>query len=309
MPGEVFTPEQLSDEHRLIARTASDFAEQEVVAALARLDRKEWDVARHLMRRCGELGLLGVNVPEEYGGVASDKVSSLVVSEYIARAASFSSTFGAQANLCIVPILAFGTEYQKQRYLPKLVSGEWIGAYALSESSSGSDALGARAIATCTPDGSFVLSGEKMWITNGGFADIVVVFAKVDGKAFTAFIVERAFGGLTSGKEEHKMGLDGSSTTPLLLQNVPVPAANVLGEIGKGHKVAFNVLNFGRFKLGAMCLGAARYAIGQAARYAASRRQFGRPIAEFGAIRHKLGEMTVRTFALQSLMYPDGGPH
>src|SRR3954451_6423965 len=204
VPGDIFTPERLSDEHRLIARTAADFAEHEVFTALARLERKEWDVARSLVRRCGELGLLCVDVPELYGGVALDQVSSVVVSECIARVASFSATFGAQANLTIVPILAFGTEEQKERYPPKLVSGEWIGAYALSESSSGSDALGARARASRQPDGSFVLSGEKMWITNGGFADVAVVFAKVEAEHFTAFIVQRGFGGLSSGNEEHK---------------------------------------------------------------------------------------------------------
>jgi alkylation response protein AidB-like acyl-CoA dehydrogenase len=305
--GEVFTPERMSDEHRLIAQTAAEFAEQEVLPVLDRLEAKDWSVARQLLRRCGELGLLGVSVPEEYGGVELDKVSSLVVSQNVASSASFGATFGAQANLCILPILAFGTADQKQRYLPKLVSGEWAGAYALSESASGSDALGARTRAVRQPDGSFVLSGEKMWITNGGFADVIVVFAKVDGEHFTAFIVERGFAGVAAGKEEHKMGLHGSSTTPIVLQDVRVPAANLLGEVGKGHKVAFNVLNFGRFKLGAMCLGGSRRAIGQAARYAAARRQFGVPIATFGAIRHKLGEMTARTYALEAVMYRTAG--
>src|SRR4051812_24226036 len=307
VPGDTFTPERLSDEHRLIARTAADFAEHEVFPALARLERKEWDVARALVRRCGELGLLGVNVPELYGGVALDQVSSVVVSECIARVASFSATFGAQANLTIVPILAFGTEEQKERYLPKLVSGEWIGAYALSESSSGSDALGARARASRQPDGSFVLSGEKMWITNGGFADVFIVFAKVDGEQFTGFIVERGFPGVSSGKEEHKLGLLGSSTTPLILQDAKVPAANLLGEIGKGHKIAFNTLNYGRLKLGAMCSGGARMAIGEAARYAAQRKQFGKPIAAFGAIRHKLGEMVARQYAVEAMLYRTAG--
>ena len=302
-----FTPERLSDDHRLIAQTTEEFASAEVMPAVERLEQKDWDLARALLRRCGELGLLGVNVPEAYGGVELDKVSSLVVSEHVARSASFGATYGAQANLCILPILMFGTDDQKQRYLPKLVSGELVGAYALSESGSGSDALGARAKATRQPDGSFTLSGEKMWITNGGFADIVIVFAKVDGELFSAFIVERAFGGVTSGKEEHKLGLHGSSTTPVILQDVPVPAANLLGEIGKGHKVAFNVLNFGRLKLGAMCTGGCKTAIGESAKYAASRRQFGQPIASFGAIRHKLGEMTARTYALEALMYRTAG--
>ena len=201
----------------------------------------------------------------------------------------------------------FGTEEQKRKYLPTLVSGEMVGAYCLSESGSGSDALGAKSKAVRQPDGSFVLSGEKMWITNGGFADVFIVFAKVDGEHFTAFIVERAWAGVSSGKEEHKMGLHGSSTTPVILQDVKVPADAVLGEIGKGHKVAFNVLNFGRFKLGAMCSGSSRAAIGEAAKYAGTRKQFGVPIATFGAIKHKLGEMVSRQYALESMMYRTGG--
>ena len=304
---DVFTPERLSDEHRLIAATAAEFSQKEVLPALDRLETKDWDLARALVKRCGDLGLLGVNVPEVYGGVELDKVSSLVVSEHMAHSASFGATYGAQANLCIVPILMFGTEDQKHRYLPGLVSGDVIGAYALSESGSGSDALGARARATRRDDGSFVLSGEKMWITSGGFADVIIVFARVDGEHFTAFIVERAFGGVSSGKEEHKMGLHGSSTTPLLLQDVAVPGANLLGEVGKGHKVAFNVLNFGRFKLGAMCLGGCKTALAESAKYAAARRQFGHAIASFGAIKHKVGEMTARTYALEALMYRIAG--
>jgi len=306
-PASIFTPEQLSDEHRLIARTTEDFADSEVLPALDGLEQKDWALARKLLKRCGELGLLGVNVPEAYGGVELDEVSSLIVSENIARSASFGATYGAQANLSILPILMFGTDDQKSRYLPGLVAGDIIGAYALSEAGSGSDALSARARADRQPDGSFRLSGEKMWITNGGFADLFIVFAKVDGEHFSAFIVERAFVGVTSGHEEHKMGLHGSSTTPLLLQDVPVPAANLLGEIGRGHKVAFNVLNFGRFKLGAMCLGGCRLAIGESSRYAATRRQFGEPIASFGAVRHKLGEMTARTYALEALMFRTAG--
>ena len=248
----VFTPEKLSDEHRLIGQTADEFVTNEVLPKLDQLEQKDWDLARKLMRRAGELGLLGVDTPEAYGGVALDKISSLVVSDHIARAASFGATYGAQVNLAVMPIFLFGSADQKQKYLPKLVSGEMVGAYALSEAGSGSDALGAKARATRQADGSFVLNGEKMWITNGGLADVFIVFAKVDGEQFTAFIVERAFPGVSSGKEEHKMGLHGSSTTPLILQDAKVPAENLLGEIGKGHKVAFNVLNFGRFKLGAM---------------------------------------------------------
>ena len=306
-PQRVVTPETMSDEHRLIGRTTEEFARSEVLPALPELEQKNWTLARALLKRCGELGLLGVNVPEAYGGVELDTISSLVISEHIARSASFGATYGAQANLSILPILLFGTDDQKARYLPGLVAGDIIGAYALSEAGSGSDALSARARANRQPDGSFRLSGEKMWITNGGFADIFIIFAKVDGEHFSAFIVERAFGGVTSGREEHKMGLHGSSTTPLLLQDVPVPQGNLLGEMGRGHKVAFNVLNFGRFKLGAMCLGGCRLAIGESAVYAASRRQFGEPIARFGAVRQKLGEMTARTYALEALMYRTAG--
>jgi alkylation response protein AidB-like acyl-CoA dehydrogenase len=304
---DVLTPEKLTDEHRLIGATTQQFVEQEVLPALDRLEQHDWVLARRLVGRCGELGLLGVDVPEVYGGLSLDKVTSLLVSERMASAASFGATFGGQTNLTLLPLLLFGTEAQKRKYIPKLLTGELIGAYCLSETGSGSDALGARSRASRQPDGSFLLNGEKMWITNGGFADIFIVFAKIDGEQFTAFIVERAFGGVTSGKEEHKMGLHGSSTTAVIFQDVSVPAENVLGEPGRGHKVAFNVLNFGRFKLGGMCSGGARAAIGEAATYAAARKQFGQPIATFGAIRHKLGEMIVRTYAIESLLYRMAG--
>ena len=306
-PGDVFTPERLTDEHRLMARTTGEFVDSEILPALDRLESKDWELARALLARCGELGLLGLPVPEEYGGLDADKVSSLVVVERMARSASFATTFGGQANLCVLPFVLFGTPAQKERYLPRLVTGELVGAYALSETGSGSDALAAKTRASRQPDGSWVLNGEKMWISNGGFADLFIVFAKADGEQFTAFIVERAFPGVSSGKEEHKMGLHGSSTTPILLQDVHVPADNVLGEVGKGHKVALNTLNYGRFSLGAMCTGGAMHAIGQAAVYAGQRKQFGQPIAAFGAIRHKLGEMAARTYAAESLSYRTAG--
>ena len=306
-PSEVFTPEKLSDEHRLMAQTTDEFIETEVLPNLDKLETQDWELARTLIRRCGQLGLLGTNVPEQYGGLDLDKVSSLIVAERIARSASFATTYGGQANLCILPIFLFGTEAQKQQYLPKLVAGELVGAYALSESGSGSDALSARTRAVRAADGAWTLNGEKMWITNGGFADVIIVFAKVDGEDFTAFIVEKGFPGVSAGKEEHKMGLHGSSTTPILLQDARVPAENVLGEIGKGHKVALNTLNFGRFKLGGMSIGGCRFAIGDAARYAAQRKQFGHSIASFGAIKHKLGEMTARTYAMESLIYRTAG--
>ena len=303
----VFTRERLNDEQRMIGQTAEEFITKEVEPAVERLEQKDWALARALGRRCGELGLLAADVPEAYGGLDLDKVSSVVIGEAVGRSASFATTFGAQTGLAITPILCFGTEEQKQKYLPTLVTAETIGAYALSESGSGSDALGARARATRLPDGSFVLNGEKMWITNGGFADVFIVFAKVDGEAFSAFIVERGFAGVSTGKEEHKLGLLGSSTTPLILQDAKVPAANLLGEVGKGHKIAFNTLNYGRLKLGAMCSGGARGAIEESARYAAQRKQFGKPIASFGAIRQKLGDMVSRQYAVEAMLYRTTG--
>jgi alkylation response protein AidB-like acyl-CoA dehydrogenase len=301
-----FTPERTTEEQRLIAQTAKQFVENEVLPVLDRLEQKDWTLSRQLVKRAADLGLLGVDVSDTYGGVGLDKVSSLIVSERMAPSASFGATWGASANLTVIPIYLFGNEAQKKKYLPKLLSGEIVGAYGLSETGSGSDALGARTRAARQPDGSFVLNGEKMWITNGGFADLMVVFAKVDGEQFTAFLVERQYG-VKSGKEEHKMGLHGSSTTALIFQDVHVPAENVLGEIGKGHKVAFNVLNFARFKLGAACAGGAYGVIGESAKYAATRRQFGQPIASFGAIKHKIGEMVCRTYAIESLLYRTAG--
>ena len=248
--------------------------------------------------------MLATDVPERYGGLDLDKVSSVVVGEAVGRCASMATTVGAQTGLAITPIFCFGTEDQKQRYLPRLVAGEIIGAYALSESGSGSDALGARARAVRQADGSYVLSGEKMWITNGGFADVFIVFAKVDGEQFSGFIVERGFPGVTTGKEEHKLGLLGSSTTPLILQDARVPAENLLGDVGRGHKIAFNTLNYGRLKP-ARCAAAARLAIEESARYA-GREAVRQPIASFGAIRQKLGDMTAHSTRLKRCRY-DGG--
>ena len=306
-PSTVMTPERITEEHELIRQTAGEFINGEVFPVNDRLEQKDWTLQRELVKKCGSLGLLGTNIPETYGGVDLDKIATLIVSEKIAEHGSFAATFGAQANLTILPIYMFGTEAQRQKYLPGLVSGELVGSYCLSESGSGSDALAAKTRAVKQPDGSFVVSGEKMWITNGGFADVFLVFAKVDGEHFTAFIIERKWAGVSSGKEEHKLGLHGSSTTPVILQEVKVPADAVLGEVGKGHKVAFNVLNFGRFKLGAMCSGGAKRTIGEAVKYAAARKQFGVPIATFGAIKHKLGEMTARQYALESMMYRTAG--
>jgi alkylation response protein AidB-like acyl-CoA dehydrogenase len=306
-PATVMTPEKITEEHALIRQAASEFIAGEVVPATDRLEQKDWALQRELIRKCGSLGLFGTNIPEAYGGVDLDKIATLVASEELAQHASFGATFGAQANLTILPIYMFGTEAQKQKYLPGLIAGDVVGAYCLSESGSGSDAMGAKTRAMKQPDGSFLVSGEKMWITNGGFADVYIVFAKVDGEQFTAFIIEKAWPGVSSGKEEHKLGLHGSSTTPVILQEVKVPADAVLGEVGKGHKVAFNVLNFGRFKLGAMCSGGAKKALAEAVKYAASRKQFGVAIATFGAIKHKIGEMTARQYALESMMYRTAG--
>jgi alkylation response protein AidB-like acyl-CoA dehydrogenase len=302
----IFTRERLNDEQRLIGQTAEEFIHNEVIPKLDRLEAKDWALARTLVQRAGELGMLATDVPERFGGLDLDKVSSVVVGEAVGRCASMATTFGAQTGLTITPIYCFGTDDQKQRYLPRLVAGESIGAYALSESGSGSDALGARARAVRQADGSYLLSGEKMWITNGGFADVFIVFAKVD-EHFSSFIVERGFPGVTTGKEEHKLGLLGSSTTPLILQDAQVPADNLLGEVGKGHKIAFNTLNYGRLKLGAMCSGGARLAIEEAARYAGQRKQFGKPIASFGAIRQKLGDMTAHQYAVEAMLYRTAG--
>ena len=304
---DVLTPERLGDEHRLIAATAAQFVQQEVDPARAALEAKDWKRARQLVRRAGELGLLATDVPEAFGGLALDKVTSVLVAAGLSADASFATTYGAMTGLAILPLVAFGTEDQQARYLPGLASGELVGAYALSEAGSGSDALGARTRATRLADGSFALSGEKMWITNCGFADVFIVFAKVDGEAFTAFIVERGFAGVSTGEEEHKMGLHASSTRPLILSDARVPAANVLGEVGRGHKVAFNVLNYGRLKLGASTAGGARTALAEATAYAAQRRQFGQPIASFGAVRSKLASIAVRIYALDALLIRTAG--
>jgi alkylation response protein AidB-like acyl-CoA dehydrogenase len=304
---DVMTREQLPDEYRLIAQTAVEFMTNEAEPALDALERKDWSAARRLLARCGGLGLLGVDAPESVGGVGLDKVAALVVGEAVGANASVATIFGAQSGLVTIPLLCFGTPAQQQRYLPRILSGELAGAYCLSESGSGSDAMSVRARAVAQPDGSWVLDGEKLWITNGGFAGVFIVFAKVDGERFSAFIVERGFPGVSSGKEEHKMGLHGSSTTPLVLAGAQVPAENLLGEIGRGHKIAFNVLNYGRFKLAGMCSGGAKAAIADAAAYAASRRQFGQAIDSFGAIRHKLAEMTIRAYAVEAMLYRVAG--
>jgi len=302
-PEEVFTPEDFTEEHRMIADTARQFMDNEVVPRVEDLEKKDWALARELVQKGAELGFIGATVPEEYGGLGLDQVSGAIIGEYLGRSASFATTMGAQGGIGLLPILYYGTEEAKRKYIPKIVTGELITAYALTEAGSGSDALAAKATARLSEDGkTYVLKGEKMWITNGGFADLFVVFAKVDGEKFTGFIVERQEG-LTSGAEEHKMGIKGSSTTALALDGVKTPAENLLGEVGKGHKIAFNILNIGRFKLGAMCCGGMKLMTSEAVRYANERRQFGKPISSFGAIKRKLAEMATRTWVGEAMIY------
>lgn len=303
-PEDVFTPEDFTDQHLLIAQTAEEFANKEIVPNIEKMEHKDFAVNRALLRKAGELGLSGVDVPEAYGGMQMDKVTSAIIADRVAKYGGFSTTWGAHTCIGTLPIVYFGTEEQKKKYLPGLASGEVVGAYALSESSSGSDALNCRTRAALSADGKhYVLNGEKMWITNAGFADLFIVFAKVDGEKFTAFIVERKFPGFSVGAEEHKMGIRGSSTCPLILNDCQVPVENVLGEIGKGHHIAFNVLNVGRFKLGAACVGSARNCIESATAYAKQRKAFGKVIADFGLIREKLANMAAGIFTGEAMAY------
>jgi len=303
-PNEIFTPEDFSEQHQLIAQTTEEFATKEIVPNIEKLEQKEFSINRDLLRKAGELGLSGVDVPEEYGGTQMDKVTSAIIADRIAKYGGFSTTWGAHTCIGTLPIVYFGTEAQKKKYLPGLASGETVGAYALSESSSGSDALNCRTKAKLSADGKhYLLNGEKMWITNAGFADLFIIFAKVDGEKFTAFIVERGFPGFSVGAEEHKMGIRGSSTCPLILSDCKVPVENALGEIGKGHHIAFNVLNVGRFKLGAGCIGGARNSLEQAVAYAKQRKAFGKTIADFGLVREKLANMAVGIFTGEAMAY------
>ena len=299
----IFTREDLSSAQQLVGHIAADFMRTEVLPVAEQIYAKDWSLTRELLVKAGELDLLRVDIPEAYGGLGLDKVSSAYVGEQIGILPSFAGSLGAHTTIGTLPIVYFGNEWQKERYLPKLASGEMIGAYALTEPGSGSDALAASTKATLTKDGKhYLLNGQKMWITNGGFADLFTIFAKVDGEQFTAFIVEREMG-VVSGREEPKLGLDGSSTTALILDNVKVPVENVLGTIGQGHKVAFNILNLGRLKLGTRNIGSAKQALTRAVRYAVERRQFGRAIAEFGLIKQKLAEMAVRCYVGDAMVY------
>ncbi|MEK6286163.1 MAG: acyl-CoA dehydrogenase family protein [Acidobacteriota bacterium] len=302
-PEDIFTPEDITEEQRMFGRTAEEFLRKEVVPREDEIHAKDYKVHRELMRKAGEIGLLSIDIPEKYGGLGLHKVSSAVVGEQFALQASFAGTHSSHVNIGTLPIVFFGTEEQKQKYLPRLATGEWIGAYALTEPQSGSDALAAKTKAVLSPDGRhYILNGQKMWITNGGFADLFTVFAKVDGEKFTAFLVERG-PGLVSGHEEKKLGLDGSSTTALMLEDCHVPVENVLGEIGRGHKIAFNVLNIGRLKLGARSVGTMKLSLQQSVQYAKERHQFGQPIANFGLIKRKLAEMTALAYVGESILY------
>jgi alkylation response protein AidB-like acyl-CoA dehydrogenase len=303
VPEQVFTREDLSGAQQMFGRIAEDFMRVEVLPHDAAIHARDWSLTRELLLKAGELDLLRVDIPEAYGGLGLDKVSSAYVGEKISVMPSFAGSLGAHTTIGTLPIVYFGNEAQKALYLPRLASGEWVAAYALTEPGSGSDALAARTRATLSADGAhYILNGQKMWITNGGFADVFIIFAKIDGEKFTAFIVERAMGVL-SGREEPKLGLDGSSTTAIILDNVRVPVENVLGTVGEGHKVAFNILNLGRLKLGTRNIGSAKQALTRAGRYSVERQQFGQSISEFGMIRQKLGEMAVRCYVGDSMVY------
>ncbi|HZB87680.1 MAG TPA: acyl-CoA dehydrogenase family protein [Terracidiphilus sp.] len=303
-PADVFTPEDITEEQRQMAATATEFARDEIVPLTADIEDKVPGVLTALLRKAGELGFTAIEVPEEYGGMGLDKVSSTLVTDHLSALATFSTAFGAHVGIGTLPLVWYGSPEQKQRFLPRLATAEIVGAYGLSEASSGSDAMNIHARATLAPDGqTYILSGEKMWITNGGIAGLYTVFAKIDGDKFSAFLIERNTPGLTVGAEEHKMGIRGSSTCPLVLDNCAVPAANLLGEPGKGHHIAFNVLNVGRFKLGVACVGGARHGLAHMIRYAKERRAFAKPIAEFGLIQRKISSSVTALYATESMAY------
>src|SRR5580698_8236319 len=309
-PADIFTPEDFTDEQRQIAETAAQFAANEVLPAADEIEAKHFDVTRGLLKKAGDLGLMAVDVPEAYGGLAMDKVTSAIIADRMSVLASFSVAFSAHVGIGTLPIVWYGTNAQKEKYLPKLGTGEWMAASALSEASSGSDAMNIRARAVKDGD-AYVLNGEKMWITNAGFADLFTVFAKIADPAepdiskakMSAFLVERTTPGLTIGAEEHKLGIRGSSTCPLILNDCRVPAENLLGEAGKGHHIAFNILNIGRFKLGAACVGGARTSLANAISYSKERKAFGKSIAEFGLVQEKLAECASGIYAGESLTY------
>ena len=303
-PEDVFTPEDFTEQHQLIGQTAEEFAVNEILPNAEKIEHKDFSISRALVKKAGELGLSAVEIPEAYGGLDMDKVTAAVIADHIAKYAGFATTWGAHSGIGLLPLVYFGTEEQKKKYLPRLAAGEIVGAYALSETSSGSDALNCRTRAQLSADGRhYVLNGEKMWITNAGFADLFTVFAKVDGDKFSAFLVEKTFPGISIGGEEHKLGIRGSSTCPVILNDCQVPAENLLGEIGKGHVIAFNILNVGRFKLGAMCVGGGRVSLENAIAYAKQRKAFGKVIADFGLVREKLANMATLLYVGESLVY------
>jgi len=305
---EIFTSENLSEEQRLFMKTASEFVDKEITPRTEEIEEKKEGVAKELMQKAGELGLLMVDIPESAGGLGLDKVTSLAVTEAMGHAGSFAATQGAHVGIGSWTIVFFGNEEQQAKYLPKLASGESIAAYSLTEANSGSDALAARTKAVLSEDGKhYILNGEKTFITNGGWADVFTVFAKVDGEHFTAFIVERGFEGISLGAEEKKMGIKGSSTCSLYLENAKVPIENVLGEIGRGHVIAFNVLNLGRFKLASAAIGVSKHMLAISAKYANERKQFGQPISGFGAIKAKLADMAINIFTEEAMAYRTGG--
>ncbi|MFY9854310.1 MAG: acyl-CoA dehydrogenase family protein, partial [Terracidiphilus sp.] len=312
-PDEVFTPEDLNEEQRQVASTVAQFARDEILPNAVDLEAKKPGVLAGLLRKAGDLGFTSVDVPEEYGGMGMDKITSTLITDHLAVLASFSTAFGSHVGISTLPLVWYGTEEQKRRYLPKLGSAEWVGGYGLSEASSGSDAMNIRTHATLSPDGTYyTLNGEKMWITNCGIASLYTVFAKIvdpvsGTEKFSAFLVERDTLGLTVGAEEHKLGIRGSSTCPLVLDNCKIPASNLLGEAGKGHHIAFNVLNVGRFKLGVACIGGARHAIAHMIRYAKERKAFGKTISDFGLIQRKISASATRLYAAESMAYRTAG--
>jgi alkylation response protein AidB-like acyl-CoA dehydrogenase len=303
-PFDTFIPEEFTEEQKMIRDMCDQFLDMEVMPILDRIDNMEPGLMKSLLRKAGEQGLLSVAFPEEYGGLGKDFVTATIVNDNLGAGHSFSVAIAAHTGIGTLPILYFGTPEQKQKYIPKLITGEWAGAYGLTEPNSGSDALGAKTSAKLSADGKYyLLNGQKCWITNGGFADVYTVFAKVDGDKFTAFIVERGTEGFTQGPEEHKMGIKGSSTVQLYFQDCKVPVENLLGEIGKGHRIAFNILNIGRLKLCAAALGGSKRALSETVNYAKTREQFKQPISNFGAIKHKLAEMATRIFVAESALY------
>ena len=307
-PLDVFTPADLTDDQKLIGQTAEEFVLKEVLPLAKDLENKKPGLMAELIRKGGELGLMGGGVPEEYGGAGLDKIATTVLTEKLSIYGGFAVTHGAHAGIGTLPIVYFGTEAQKQKYLPKLATAELIGAYCLSEPQAGSDAQNSLTRAELNSEGThYILNGQKMWITNGGFADLYIVFAKIDGEKFSAFIVERKYPGCKPGNEEHKMGIHGSSTTPVFLENCKVPKENLLHEIGRGHIVAFNVLNAGRFTLGASCVGGAKHVLMTASKYTKERKAFGRQIGDFGLMKEKLAEMAIQIFAVESMVYRSAG--